>query len=139
MFDPVTLAVVAAGSAAVAATGTIVSGIQQKKAADADAKAAKQKAKYDESIHRDRVKRLLSKQRGIIGKSGVDISGTPLLATLDTIEKGELDALAIRQGGEATARRSKAQGKSALTGSLFSAGSTLLSGGVKARQIQKGF
>jgi hypothetical protein len=133
---------VMAASAAVSAIGAIQQGQDAKKAAnynaavaEQDAIAAQNKAKYDEGLHRERIKALLSKQRAIIGASGADMSGSPLLATIDTIEKGELDALAIRQGGEIESRRyknqaasSRLEGKSASRASMYKAGSTLLSG-----------
>ena len=122
--------------------GDLKAGSDQQKATDfnaevseQDAIAAKKKAKYDEEIHRERVKSFLSKQKAIIGKSGVTIEGSPLLALLDTIEKGELDALAIREGGlvesqrfRSSATQSRIKGKAIRTGSFFDAGSTLLSG-----------
>ena len=140
------------GATAVSAVGQVIGGIQEKRAAEynaqvqeQDAVAAEKKAKYDEGIHRERVKRLLSEQRATIGKSGVDIKGSPMLAILDTIEKGELDALAIRHGGKLQAQKSRSgatesrlRGKQAFTRSLFGAGSTLLSGGVKTYKAYKG-
>ncbi|MDA3835565.1 MAG: hypothetical protein PF495_19510, partial [Spirochaetales bacterium] len=91
-----------AGAAVFSAVATIKQGRDAKKAAaynaavrDQDAIAAKKKAAYDSDIHRDRVRQILSKQKAIIGASGLDMSGSPLLATLDTAEKGELDAQAI--------------------------------------------
>lgn len=133
-------------STAVSAGGAIYQGQQQKKAAEFNAQvaernavAAQNKAKYDEGIHRDRVKALLSKQRAIIGKSGLQLEGSPLLALLDTTEQGELDALAIRHGGDVQAARyrssataSRMQGSAARTGSYLKAGSTLLSGAASA-------
>lgn len=103
--------------------------------AERDAQAAIDKAAYDEEIHREEVKSLLSKQRAAIGASGVDFKGSPLLVLLDTVEKGELDALAIRYGGQIEAERhmssaaiSRAQGSQAKTSSLLGAGTSLLSG-----------
>jgi len=150
MFDPVTI--IAGISAVVSAAGSIKAGKDQKAAAEYNAQvdeqnaiAATNKAAYDESIHRDKVKRLLSEQKAIIGASGVDISGSPLLATIDTIEKGELDALAIRYGGEvesqqytSSATASRLEGQAASTASKYKAGSTLLSGASKSYSTYKG-
>jgi len=119
-----------------------------------DAKAAKEKAKYDEAMHRDRVRQFLSKQRAAIGRSGVSVAGSPLLALLDTTQKGEMDALAIRKQGQTESKRllnqasitrkqgkvalydrqsqgqiALAKGKAARNESYFNAGSSLLSGG----------
>lgn len=152
---------------AVSAVGQIQQGQANKASAQASAAAseynakvneqnaiaAENKAKYDEQMHREQVRALLSKQRAIIGKSGVTMEGSPLLATLDTVEKGELDALAIRYGGKVQSQQYRsgadisrmessaylAKGKSAMTGALFGAGTTLLSGGASAYKTYKGF
>ena len=145
---PIMMAVAAAASAA----GTVYQGVQANKAAkynanvrEQDAIAANKKAEYDADIHRERIRQVLSKQKALIGAAGLDMSGSPLLATLDTVEKGELDALAIRHGGEVQGQRyrseatlSRMQGKSAQTGSFFKAGGTLLAGGLKTYKAYKG-
>lgn len=137
-------------AAAVAAAGTVYSGVQQKKAADTNAAiseqnaiAAQQKAAYDEQMHREGVKKLLSAQRALYGKSGVEMAGSPLLVMEDTAAQGELDALAIRYGGDVNAARnrsaanlSRMQGSTAMTASYFQAGSTLLSGAASAKGDQ---
>jgi len=58
----------------------------------------------------------------------------------DTAAQGELDALAIRYGGDVNAARnrsaanlSRMQGSTAMTASYFQAGSTLLSGAASAK------
>jgi hypothetical protein len=131
---------------AIVAAGTVYSGIQQKKAADYNAKvldnqahATAQKAKYDEALHRERVRKILSRQRAVIGKSGVELAGSSLLALEDTAKQGEMDALAIRHGGsvqEARARSAsqleKIQGRTALTGSVIGATGSLLTGAAGA-------
>ena len=139
-------AIIIAASAAVGAAGAISAGRASEKAAkynaevaEQDAIAAQKKATYDESIHRDKVKRLLSTQRAITGKAGLSMTGSPLLATLDTVEKGELDALAIRFGADISSQRSlssaaasRLEGSAASTASKFKAGSTLLSGAARS-------
>ncbi len=132
--------------AVVGAGGALYAGEQQRKAASysADiaeqaARAAQAKAAYDEERHRERIRKTLSTIRSLYGKSGVDMTGTPLLALEETAAQGEMDALAIRYGGdiEAARQRSEAallkmQGKTAQTSSYFEAGSTLLQGAGKA-------
>jgi len=149
---PQAIPFIMAATAVISAAGTIYQGQQAKKAAnynaavrEQDAIAAKKKAAFDADIHRDRVRQILSKQKAIIGASGLDMSGSPLLATLDTVQKGELDAMTILHGGDVQAARfrsdavlSRMQGKSAQTSSYFQAGSTLLSGGTKAYKTYKG-
>ena len=136
------IAIAAVAAAATSAAGTIYSGQQQRKAASysADvaeqaARAARERAAYDEEMHRERIRKTLSTIRSLYGKSGVDMVGTPLLALEETAAQGEMDALAIRYGGDVAAaqKRSEAalykmQGRTAQTSSYFQAGSTLLQG-----------
>lgn len=139
-----TVAIIAAVAAA---GGTAYSGVQQQKAANYNAEvanqgalAAKDKAAYDEELHRQNVRRIISSQRALYGKFGVDMTGSPLLTLENTAGQGELDALAIRHGGsvEAAQQRSAAtlsrmQGRSAATGSYIQAGSTLLTAASKIK------
>ena len=120
--------VLMAATTAVSAYSSYESGKTQQKAAEMNAKAAKQKAAYDETIHREKVKRLLSTQRAIAGSSGVELTGSPLLALEDTAKQGELDALAIRYGGSVTANQDRNEGSAAAAMGRNKAGTTLLSG-----------
>jgi len=143
MCEPLTTAlVIMAATTAVSAGGTLYAGEQQRKAASysADvaeqaARAAQERAAYDEEMHRERIRKTLSTIRSLYGKSGVDMTGTPLLALEETAAQGEMDALAIRYGGDVAAAqkrseaaRYKMQGGAARTSSYFQAGSTLLQG-----------
>ena len=126
----------------VAAAGAVYGGIQQKQAAqyNADvaeqgAQAAQQKAAYDETQHRIRVRKILSTERALYGESGVDMVGSPLLVQENTVKQGELDSLAIRYGGDVEAARQRSQanlyrmqGNNAQVSSYFGAGSSLLTG-----------
>jgi hypothetical protein len=150
MYEPTTLLALAVGTAAagagLSAFGQLQAGKAEQDAAEFNAKiqeddavAAERKAKYDEEIHRERVKQFISQQRAAIGKSGVQIEGSPLLATIDAAEKGEMDALAIRHGGQVSANRfrsqaqlSRLQGQQARKASKIKAGSTLLTGASRA-------
>ena len=132
----------AVASALASAGGAVYSGIEQKKAADynadvadANAKAAEDKAAYDEKMHRESVRKILASQRALYGKSGISTEGSPLLVMEDSAIAGEMDALAIRYGGDIAAaqQRSSAnllrmQGKQARTAGYIGAGSTLLAG-----------
>lgn len=143
MYDPVTVLLVA--STVFSAGTSIYEGQQAKKTADYNAQvaeqnavAAEQKAAYDETLHRERVRKLLSSQKALYGKSGVDLAGSPLLALQETAGQGELDALAIRYGGDVEAARNRSaatlarmEGKAARTTGYMRAGSSLLSGGAK--------
>jgi hypothetical protein len=63
----------------------------------------------------------------------------------ETVKEGEMDAMAIRYGGEVEAARARSaaalarmQGKSEAMGSYAQAGSSLLSGAAKVYQQYKG-
>lgn len=126
----------------VSAAGALYSASQQQKAADYNAKVAEvnartaeDKAKYEEQMHRERVRKILGTQRSMYGASGLDTTGSPMLVMEDTKAQGELDALAIRHGGDVAAAQARSeanlyrmQGQSAMTAGYFSAGSSLLSG-----------
>lgn len=137
-----TLAVAALG---VQAIGSIVGGIRQDKISKYNAKVSEQaaisaekKAEFDETAHRERVRKALSTQRTRIAKSGIDVTGSPLLAIEESAAAGEMDALAIRFGGEVESERLRSQakgerfaGKSAKRASFLSAGGSLLSAGAQ--------
>jgi hypothetical protein len=126
MCDPTT-ALLAFGVAAGVA-GSIGAGVQQQQAAKANAKEATQVAAYDEAQSRDRAKRLLGQQSALYAKAGVDMTGTPLDVTADTAAQQEIDALAIRWGGQQQAAAFRAQGQQSLVEGFGSAGKSLLSG-----------
>lgn len=127
-------------AAVVSAAAAIHSGRQSAAAADtnarimeAEAEQARTTAQYNADIHREKVRRALSAQRAMHGRTGLDTSGTPLLVLEDTAEQGELDALVIKYGGDiaAAGKRSGAylqrmQGRTAETLGYMKAGSTLL-------------
>lgn len=131
-----------AGGAVLGGAGAIYGGYKQKQALDYNAKLANQaaeqakvKAAYDEAAHRENVAKFISSQKADYGKSGVEMSGSPLLVINDTIAKSELDALAIRYGGEIESAqlRSKgaglrAEGQTARTMGFLGGGSSLLTG-----------
>ena len=128
--------------AVVSAAGAISAGQAQKSAAkynaalaEEEGRAARAKAAFDEDRHRDQVERLQSSARALLGGRGIDIEGSPLLALADNAMEGELDALAIRYGGDVAEMRARAEaasqrfsGKQAVTASYFKAGSSLLTG-----------
>lgn len=62
--------------------------------------AARASALWDERILRERVAAVASTQRAKYGASGVALDeGSPVDVMLETIRRGELDAIAIRTGG----------------------------------------
>lgn len=107
---------------------------QNAAALEKDAKAAKQKAEYDEAAHRERVRRAIKSARVDIARSGVD-SPTHLLALQESAAEGEMDALAIRHGGTISAERFKSgariqrmTGAAARRAGRTGAGASLLAG-----------
>lgn len=139
-------AIAAIIAAVVTAATTIYASHEQSKAADYNAKVAdveaenaRNKAAYEEQAHRENLKRILSSQQALYGKAGVDMSGTPLLVMEETAKQGELDALAIRYGGDVAAARARSEANlykmkssSAKSTGYMAAGSSLLTGASKA-------
>lgn len=142
---------------AVSTVGTLKAGEKQQEAYNYNAQVAEEtavqeqkKSAYDEQMHRAEVRRILSTQRALYGKSGVTIEGSPLLVMEDTAKQGELDALAIRYGGDVAAARARSeasllrmQGENVREASYYQAGSTLLGGGtslfLNRRKLSRGY
>ena len=112
-----------------------------------EAELARQRAATEEENFRRNTQRLLGAQRAAFGRAGVTGEGTPLLIATETASEAEFDALTIRFGGEveasrrlARARALDAGGQAALAGSLFRAGTTLLtaSGDRRTRRTTSG-
>ena len=154
--DPGTAFLIA--STAMKAFGAISQGKAQRKQAnfqagmsDFEAAVLRQQAERERQVaaageddFRRAQRRFLGQRRAELGASGVDIStGTPLIAIGDFAAETELQAMRIREGGEASATRLEQQaglsnlqarmnrlaGKSAAKRGLFKAGSSLLSAG----------
>ena len=116
------------------------------KVAKREAEAEAAAAKFESAQFAKKAKSLRKKQAAIIGASGVEAEGSPLLVQEDTAAELALEASNIRQGGQARVRARKQQsildisaasvakaraagfGKAAVTG----AGATLLQGGSQA-------
>lgn len=103
--------------------------------AEQNATAARQKAAFDEQMRREQLDRVQAAARAAIGKSGSDFSGSALDLMAQNAASAELDALAIRYGGEvrATGLENQAaldrfQGNQARVGGYFGAGAKLLQG-----------
>lgn len=134
------------GSGVIAAGSAAYLGYQQNQAAKKSAeiaedaaRATENKAAYDEAAHRERVKKIISSQRALYASAGVTEEGSPLLVMEDTAKQGEMDALAIRYGGDVAAAQArsqanlyKLQGKQASNASYLRAGTSLLTSGYKA-------
>ena len=117
MCEPLTIAMMAMGaSSLVSASGSLQEGQAAEETGEYNAAVARQsaqasieKADYDETIHREKVRKLLSSQRASYGAAGVDMAGSPLLVLEDTAAQGEMDALAIRYGGKVEAGQKLSQ------------------------------
>jgi hypothetical protein len=140
MADPVTLALVAAGTAA---TSQVVGGVAGARAAQAQGKIAGQQAEIerraasvDERNQRNSAMRYRAAQRAAYSGSGVTTTGTALNVLAQTAEEQERDALAIRYGGQLRSARAisekslaKRRGQASLVSGFGQAGQTLLGSG----------
>lgn len=134
-------------AAVVSAAGAIMQGQQAQASANYQAQIMQQQADRERQVaaaneagYRRQQDRLMASRRAILGGSGVEGgTGSPLMASQDMAGESELQALTIRNGGEASATRltqqaalTRYQGNSAVTGSYFRAGASLLQGGAYA-------
>lgn len=115
------------------------------KVAKREAEAEAVRAKFESEQFAKKAKSLRKRQAALIGKSGVEAEGSPLLVQEDTAAELALEAANIRQGGQARVRaqeqrsildisaasaakaRAAGFGRAAVTG----AGATLLQGGAQ--------
>jgi hypothetical protein len=134
--DPITIAALA-----VAIAGTLSSGAMAYQQAQVQAKTQEQQADFarkqseiDANEFRRKQRRLLGTARATRGATGVDLlSGSPLLVDDETIDEIVFQTERVRQGGDITATRleqqasfTRAEGTSALAGSVLKAGGTFL-------------
>ena len=147
---PAVIATVA--SAAVTAAGAVYSGIQQKKAADYNAKMSEQNAKAidvqtREAIRRQRAQNraILSAQRASALTSGVAETGSTLLVAMENARNLERNVTDIATQGNAQryaamnqATLSRFQGNAAMTSGILEGTGTLLSGAGQAYKDWKG-
>ncbi len=146
-------AVVAAIAAIIGAAGTISSADSQRRMANYNADLAAQQAsqKRKEAAFRaereaEKNEALKARQRLAFNLAGVTPEGTPTDLLMDTTRKMELDALAIRYGGESSgvaletqAQLSRMQGNAAQSAGWWGAGSSLLSGATKMTSAYGGY
>ena len=149
MCDPATLTMMAtaakaasAVSGVVGAIGSIQQGRSQAKIGEYNAKvaqnqaiAAQQKAEFDEKRQRQQARLFAGKQRNILSESGGELRDAGDVLSM-TAEEAEIDALAIRYGGNVAAQAAqqkgalaKAQAKQASKSSYMQAGKSLLTAG----------
>jgi len=131
MPEPVstTLLITAIAGTALSAYGQYKAGADQKAAFDYNAKVTEKETNQAEYDSRTRLRRLMSTQRSLYAKAGVDLStGSPLLLLAETAGEGEREALSILEGGESSAALQRIAGRQAKTAGIIGAGSTLLTG-----------
>ncbi len=136
------LAAVFLAAGAVGAIGAIqqgqaakASGDFQQGVLDQQAAGERDKAGADAEDFRSRGGRARASSLARLGASGAGATGSPLLVDEAFVKNIALGSARIAQGGDVRAQRlgqqgtlSAFQGRSARTGSFFSAGSSLLSG-----------
>ena len=127
---------------AVSAGAAVYSGVQQKKAADYNAKMAEQNAKAIDVQTREAIRRqreqnraILSAQRASALTSGVAETGSTLLVAMENARNLERNVTDIATQGNAQqyaalnqATLSRMQGSSAMTSGILQGTGTLLSG-----------
>ena len=135
-------AIVMAVGATVSAGAAVYSGIQQKKAADYNAKMSEQNAKAIDVQTREAIRRqreqnraILSAQRASALTSGVAETGSTLLVAMENARNLERNVTDIATQGNAQqyaalnqATLSRMQGSAAMTSGLLQGTGTLLSG-----------
>lgn len=126
----------AAISATAAVAGTAMSAYGQYRAGQAEeaayeysAKVTERKAVQEEASARERLRKLMSTQRALYAKAGVDLSsGSPLLVLSEQAAEAEKEALTIRRGGQEESALQKYYGTQAGSAGRIGAGATLLTG-----------
>ena len=145
-------AIVMAAGATVSAGAAAYSGIQQKKAADYNAKMSEQNAKAIDVQTREAIRRqreqnraILSAQRASALTSGVAETGSTLLVAMENARNLERNVTDIATQGNAQryaamnqATLSRFQGNAAMTSGILEGTGTLLSGAGQAYKAWKG-
>ena len=135
-------AIVMAAGATVSAGAAVYSGVQQKRAADYNAKMSEQNAKAIDVQTREAIRRqreqnraILSAQRASALTSGVAETGSTLLVAMENARNLERNVTDIATQGNAQqyaalnqATLSRMQGSSAMTSGVLQGTGTLLSG-----------
>jgi hypothetical protein len=146
MCTGVEAAIIIAGTM-VSAAGAIQSGQAAQRQANLQAEALNQQAQREQQIaaqneedYRRQQSRLVASRRAMMGANGVMAgTGTPLLVAEDMAGEIELQALRIRNGGDAKAlglqteaSLQRMKGSAERTNSYYRAGGTLLKGAGEA-------
>ena len=125
-------AVVAIGSAALGAVSQANAGKSAKRWAAVSAAQERKLAAERERISRRESALMLGRQRAVAAAQGTTMEGSPLMVLEDAAAEAELEALHIREGGEASAGAELKKGRNAQSAAFMNAGDTLLTGVSKA-------
>jgi len=125
-------AAVALGAAALGAVSQANAGKSAKRWAAVGAAQERKLARERERVSRRESALALGRQRAIAAAQGTTMEGSPLMVLEDSAAEAELEALHIRQGGEARAGGLIKQGRAAQSAGYMQAGETLLTGAAKA-------
>ena len=112
----------------VSAAGAVVSGIQQSKEADRQAKIAQQQSEAEARSEARSNIALEKRQKLSFLKSGVALEGSPLLLLEETRREGGKNVENVLAGGINQAQSLKASGRQALIGGIASGVGTAASG-----------
>jgi hypothetical protein len=122
----IAMGVTAAGGV-MSSNNTAASGEAEKIANEANARVIEMNAAKAEAKNRLENKRILSTQRALYAKAGVDLtSGSPLLIMSESAAEAEREAMDIRYSGKREARLMRYYGRQAKSASDSQAGATLL-------------
>ena len=115
-------------SSALGAVSQINAGNAAERAAAVSAAQARKLARERERISRRESAFMLGRQRAVTAAQGTTMEGSPLMVLEDAAAEAELEALHIREGGQARAAALIREGKAAQSASLLNAATTLLGG-----------
>lgn len=134
MCDPISATVAAA--TLFSAVGTAAQGFSAADVARYNAKQERTASIAKESEYRIQAGRQLGEQTVALATSGANVAGdTPLLLLGESARNAELDALTIRQTGNARANAYSKQSQADQIGGVIGAGATLLGGAFKLQQL----
>ena len=124
----VAAAAVTIGTAALGAVSQANAGKSAKRWAAVGAAQERKLAAERARVSRRGSAMLLGRQRAVTAAQGTTMEGSPLMVLEDAAAEAELEALHIRQGGQARAGALIKQGKIARATANMQAGQTLLGG-----------
>lgn len=122
------VAAVTIGAAALGAVSQANAGKAAKRAAAHSALQERELARERERVSRRESALVLGRQRAVTAAQGTTMEGSPLMVLEDAAAEAELEALHIREGGEARAGALIKQGRNAQSAAYMQAGTTLLGG-----------